>query len=291
MLVAGAIVGTVAVAGIAAAVSVKTYRAEKWLFFPSSPAQIPIDRAGMAGTEAIELKAAGFRLRGWYVPSKNRAAIVLAHGSISNRLELLKEAQALSRAGFGILMFDWPGHGESEGKVQWAANERECLSAAIDFAAARPDTDAKKLGAMGHSMGGYVVAQVAATDQRLKAVVLVNAPAVQREQVAFQYGSLGPLGTWPALLALKEGGMKVDERRPLDEVSKISPRSLLLIAGTDDTLVPSTMARDMYNAASAPKSLYMIEGAGHNDWAEVAGQPYFDRLVNFFDTALLGKKD
>ena len=64
MLMAGAIVGSVALVGFAAVVSVKTYRSEKWLFLPSSPVRIPIDRAGMVGTEAIEFEAAGFRLRG-----------------------------------------------------------------------------------------------------------------------------------------------------------------------------------------------------------------------------------
>jgi len=193
----------------------------------------------------------------------------------------------LSEAGFGILMFDWAGHGGSEGKVQWAANERAALGAGIDWLARQSGLDPKRIGAYGVSMGGVIVTQVAASDQRLRAVALLGTPSNQREQVRFQHAKVGFLGELPALYALKRGGFNVDELRPLDEVKKIAPRSLLLIAGTKDDLVPSKMAEDMLRVAGEPKELYLIEGAVHGDWVSVGGKPYADRLRAFFTKALL----
>src|SRR4051794_15993395 len=53
-----------------------------------------------------------FAVCGWWVPSRNGAAVLLAHGSWGTRADMLGEARALGRAGFGVMLFDWPGHGE-----------------------------------------------------------------------------------------------------------------------------------------------------------------------------------
>ena len=56
-------------------------------------------------------------LAGWYLPSRNGAAVVLLHGAGSTRSEVLDEASVLARNGFGVLMIDARGHGESSGRA------------------------------------------------------------------------------------------------------------------------------------------------------------------------------
>jgi len=188
-----------------------------------------------------------------------------------------------------VLSFDWPGHGASGGSIHWAEGERASLVSAIDWLGTRAEVDKTRLGAYGFSMGGYVVAQVAASDSRLKAVVLAGTPANQREQVRFQHGKYWLLGELPALYALKRGGMHVDARRPIDEIKRIAPRAVLLIGGTNDVIVPGSMASDLHAAAGNPKELYVIEGAGHGDYVENAGAAYLDRLLAFFQKSLAAK--
>src|SRR5512133_3675642 len=54
-------------------------------------------------------------LSGWYIPSENGAAVILLHGFGGNRLDMKSRADVLARHGFGVLMYDLRGHGESEG--------------------------------------------------------------------------------------------------------------------------------------------------------------------------------
>ena len=55
-------------------------------------------------------------LAGWYAPSRNGAAVVLLHGAGSTRSNVLDEAVVLAEHGYGVLMLDARGHGESAGR-------------------------------------------------------------------------------------------------------------------------------------------------------------------------------
>ena len=59
----------------------------------------------------------GVDLRGWYVHSRNGAAVLLLHGHSGNRLAVLHQAEALIRAGYGVLMMDLRAHGHSGGRL------------------------------------------------------------------------------------------------------------------------------------------------------------------------------
>lgn len=276
----------------AVVVARQKYRGEQQLFFPQrEQVSLPASASGLPGAIDVSFEAGSVSLRGWYVASRNRAAVILTHGAGANRSALVPEARELSNAGFGVLLFDWPGHGESGGEIHWNEGERQALRAAFGWLERQPDVAAERLGVYGFSMGGYVVAQVAARDTRAKAVVLAGTPANQREQVRYQHGRYGWLGELPALWALSRGGMQVDVARPIDEVEKISPRALLVIGGSVDVIVPPSMTPDLYERARTPKDMLMIEGAGHGNYASVAGARYLTALRTFFDRALLGLGD
>ena len=61
--------------------------------------------------------ADGVDLAGWYVPSANGAAVVLLHGAGSTRAATLDHAAVLARNGYGVVLFDARGHGESGGRA------------------------------------------------------------------------------------------------------------------------------------------------------------------------------
>ena len=56
-------------------------------------------------------------LSGWYVPSRNGAAVVLLHGAGSTRSAVLPHAVVLADDGFGVLLYDARGHGRSQGRA------------------------------------------------------------------------------------------------------------------------------------------------------------------------------
>jgi fermentation-respiration switch protein FrsA (DUF1100 family) len=224
-------------------------------------------------------------VHGWYLPSRTGAAVVLGSGSDADRSTMLDEARALATAGIGVLLFDWPGRGESEGSIAFAAPERAALEGALDLVAGRPDVDSTRIGALGFSMGGYILAQVAASDRRIRAVALSAAPADMVEQTRAEYERGGAPAQWGAVLALRMAGMPLRYGRPLDVVRAIAPRPVLIINGDADPVVPPALSRRLYEAAATPKDLWIIHGAGHGGYAR-ADSTYGRRLAKFFTVTL-----
>ncbi|HYP74537.1 MAG TPA: alpha/beta fold hydrolase [Polyangiaceae bacterium] len=262
----------------------RSYRAERRGFTAKfcpprlSPAEFFIPRL-----VAVSFTSPGAnRLRGVFAPSSNGAAVVLTHGAGGERSDVAREAKILSDAGFGVLAFDWPGHGQSEGQIQWGAPERDALGAAIDWLSAQPSIDSARIGAFGFSMGGYIVAQAGAADQRIKAVALAGTPHDAVEHTKWEYRHWGALSQWPALLAVRAGGMKVHERVPERVIGSIAPRPVLIISGSQDDLVPPWMARRLFDAARVPKTLVDVPGARHGDYADAAPKLYAQTLLTFF---------
>jgi fermentation-respiration switch protein FrsA (DUF1100 family) len=89
--------------------------------------------------------------------------------------------------------------------------------------------------------------------------------------------------TWPLYVMMPFLGRRYDAIR---YVAKISPRPVLFIHGDRDTIVPIEMSRKLYAAAREPKSLWIIEGAGHLQCRAKAGATYETRVGDFFTEAL-----
>jgi dipeptidyl aminopeptidase/acylaminoacyl peptidase len=266
---------------------IQIFRRETAEFHPArSPVKRPPTGHELEGMRDVAFRSAsGDLVKGWFVPSRNRAGVILAHGSSADRRQLLPEATILARHGYGVLMFDSPGHGESSGSVKWGEPERQGLVAALGFLANESGVDTTRLGALGFSMGGVIVAQVAARDTRLRAIVLSATFADAIEQTRFLYGRLGGLWQWPARFAGRRAGANEREMRPIESMPGLSPRPVLFIAGGDDTVVPAWMVQRLYDAASEPKQFWVVPRAGHGGY-DGFGAEYERRLCSFFDASL-----
>jgi dipeptidyl aminopeptidase/acylaminoacyl peptidase len=235
----------------------------------------------------VRMKGPVEPLAGWYAPSRNRAAIVLAHGTGSDRSSLLAETRVLAGAGFGVLALDFPGQGASGGHTLWGKAERDAIVAAIDWLSMRPDVDSTRIGGFGLSMGGYILLQTASTERRLRAIALVSTPIDMVEEVRVSSNRWGPLSAEPAVWALKRSGMPFRELQPVDIIASVSPRSIFVIGGELDSWVPPATTKDLFAAAGDPKRLWIVPGAGHTDFTTVAPEEYAQRLNQFFAESLL----
>ena len=108
-----------------------------------APADVPAANLGAPYEDVQFTTSDGFLLKGWYVPSKNRAAVISFPGRSGTRLQ----ARMLARHGYGVLLFDRRGEGESEGdwNVFGWQGERD-LHAAVAFLQGRPDVDPERSG-------------------------------------------------------------------------------------------------------------------------------------------------
>src|SRR5688500_9456747 len=129
---------------------------------------------------AIET-ADGRKLSAWYVPSTNRTAVLLSHGSGGSRERVAAHVRMLARHGYGVLALDNPGNGESEGHSNGLGdNAQPAVDAAIRWLARRPDVDPQRIAGFGSSLGAEVLLEAAAREPRLRAVV-ADGPARPRD--------------------------------------------------------------------------------------------------------------
>lgn len=82
----------------------------------SSGAVTPADR-GLDYEDVRLVTDDGVELAAWHIPSGNGAAIVVRHGAGSTRADALDQAAVLADAGYGVLVTDARGHGDSDGRA------------------------------------------------------------------------------------------------------------------------------------------------------------------------------
>ena len=197
----------------------------------------------------------------------------------------------LAAHGYGVLLFDRRGEGESEGDFNafgWGGDAD--IKAAVRFLGRRADADPARVGGLGLSVGGEMM-MAAAEDRRLRAVVSEGAGA---RSVAEHWDDPGPTpvqkpfsGMVAQTVALT---VLADEAPPpslATLIDDIAPRPLLLIRGLDGQ-PQEALNRAYYDAAGSPKALWSVPGAGHTAALSTHPQEYERRVVGFFDRALLG---
>jgi dipeptidyl aminopeptidase/acylaminoacyl peptidase len=211
--------------------------------------------------------------------------VVLVHGTSADRSSLLFETGFLAEAGFGVLAFDVPGQGASQGRTRWGVPERRAIRAAVDWLSVQADVDPGRIGGFGASMGAYVMTQAAVLDDRLRATTLAACPDEVVGQNWRASGRWGLLSRIPNYLALRAYGQSLD-MAPKDVIGQIAPRPVFIIGGELDAVVPPFMALQLYAAAGDPKELWMVPAAHHVDYARVAAGEYRDRVVDFFTRTL-----
>jgi uncharacterized protein len=249
-------------------------------------APVPAADLGRAHQAVTLTTADGLRLAGWYVPSRNGAAVIVVPG----RRGPVAQARMLARNGYGVLLFDRRGEGRSEGDFNafgWGGDAD--IKAAVGFLARRPDVDRGRIGGLGLSVGGEMMLETAAEDQRLRAVVSEGAGV---RSLAEHWDDPGPAAVQKPFsdvvvqtLALSVLANQGPPPSLADLVDDISPRALLLIRGLDGQ-PQEALNRVYYGAARQPKTLWEVPGAGHTAALAAEPQQYERHVIGFFDRAL-----
>jgi uncharacterized protein len=253
-------------------------------------AVVPDDELGVAHEEVSFTTSDGLTLRGWYIPSRNGAAVV----DFPGRLGTQAHARMLARHGYGVLLFDRRGEGRSEGggnMLGWGGDKD--IIAAVDWLKRRPDVDPDRIGGIGLSVGGELMLEAAAKDPDLAAVVSDGAGARHfREQKKALPGAV----FWamsPAFALLNVSVAVFSDTAPpeslFDLVPRIAPRPLLFIYAPDGGNATEVLTPDFARIAGPNASLWTVPDAPHTKAIETAPAEYERRVVDFFDEALLSR--
>jgi len=232
----------------------------------------------------------GAKLAGRFFPGRTEATVILLHGYGGNQDEMLPVASTLHDGGYSVFSFDQRGCGRSTGEVTFGASEQDDLRSVVDYLVTRADVNSERIGALGFSMGGATTLMAAADDQRVKAVVADSSWSEAKNWLrpSVKASFLHPRDRFSALslkLAELRGGFDLDDLRPVDVISKLSPRPVLLVHAGADQVVPPAEGERNFEAARKPKELVLVAGAAHGDTIEPGGATTRDRVTEFFDMA------
>ena len=259
--------------------------AVSYIFTHAARAVVPPAKLG-AAYENVSFKTSdGLELNGWYVPSKNGAAVVVFPGRTGPQ----RQARMLVRHGYGALVFDRRGEATSEGAPNvfgWEFDKD--LEAASAFLQRRPEVDAHKIGGIGLSVGGEALLQTAAGSNAYDAVVSEGAGVRSIRELLMLKAS----GIWhfvPAMTVITAGTAIFSNTLPPPNLEDLSRRIeapvFFIYAGHGQG--GEELNSKYYAAAHEPKTLWKIEEGEHTGGIEARPAEYERRVVGFFDKHLL----
>ena len=227
----------------------------------------------------------GLGLKGWFVPSSNRATVIVFPGKKGTQ----EHARMLVRHGYGVLVFDRRGEGESEGDpnaLGWGFDRD--LKGALTFLRGRPDVDASRIGGLGLSVGGEALLQAGAETRDIKSVVSDGAGSrsVREDTVHMRLAKVPQI----VFSGVMTGGMALFSNQPpppnLETLTdEIAPTPVFFIyaergAGGEEN------TPDYYRAAGQPKQIWKI-ATSHTHGLSARPKEYERRVIGFFNRSLL----
>lgn len=230
-----------------------------------------------AGVEDVQLQSpdltAEESLHAWWwpAPRKDAPTLLYLHGSRWNLTGQLFRIEQLHAMGFSVLAVDYRGFGESRGALP---SERSVYQDALIAwqHLVRLQPEANKRFIYGHSLGGAVAVnlahELASEEEAAQAAGLI---------VESSFTNLGDVAAAVTNTSLPVRWLLSQE---FDSLSKIGDVGIpvLIAHGRDDRYVPSRFSQALFDAASEPKQLLLIDGANHNNSLRMAGNSYRQAL-------------
>lgn len=241
------------------------------IYFPERGLSTTPDSVGLTYDDVYLIASDGTRIHGWHILGESDITLLWFHGNAGNISHRLDNILMLhQRLGASVLIIDYRGYGLSEGRPSEKGIYMDA-EAAFDYLASDLGLNVERdVILLGRSLGAGVAVEMA-TRHGVRGVILESGFTSIRE-MADASGSPLPI---PLVLALFEARY--------DSISKMGrvESPVMIVHGDRDDTVPYWMAEKLFGAASEPRTLYPIRGAGHNDTVYVGGEAYFAALEEF----------
>lgn len=215
--------------------------------------------------------ADGMAIRGWFIPAAkpSQRTLIICHGLGANRSNFLQYCAVGDALKANVLMFDFRGHGDSDGyTVTFGYRERFDVLAAIDYLRHERPEQAREVYGLGISMGSSALLQAAAEASPPFDGIIVDsafASAIElTDNILADFpGGLRPyMSTCGVPIASLHAGCCLENVRPIDSVSHITS-PILFIHAKDDMLIPVSHAERLRRQAAGPKDIFITEHGGH----------------------------
>lgn len=221
-----------------------------------------------AGVEGVTYETEdGLTLSAWFVGSDgDLGSVIVFNGNAGNRAVRLPLGRALAAEGYSVLLTDYRGYGENPGTP---SEEGLALDARAAFAYMASRVGSDRLTYFGESLGAGVAIGLAREEPPL--ALILRSPFTSLPDVAAVHYRYLPVSL-----------LLMDRYSNLDRIQDIE-RPVLVIAGSEDSIVPTDQSRELFEAAHEPKELLILEGVGHNDLELLDGREMVETISTFLN--------
>jgi alpha-beta hydrolase superfamily lysophospholipase len=255
-----------------------------------SPANHRVPLPADFSAQTVSIPVVGHSIAGWWVDKGEDAPVVLLlHAVRADRSTMVSRARLLIQHGFSVLLIDLQGHGETPGEaVTLGYRESADVVAARDWI--KRTAPGRKVGVVGCSLGGASVL-LASQPSGFDAVVLEAVyPRISRaveNRIRIRVGPLAPILS-PLLLMQLEPRLHiaVSDLEPIRSIGRLEA-PVLIVAGSKDEHTTLEESRELFDAAVEPKSLWIVDGARHQDLLAYDRQGYEEHVVGFLRKTLV----
>jgi pimeloyl-ACP methyl ester carboxylesterase len=240
---------------------------------------------GHPTTFSFPLAGGGTR-EGWFFPGLRGApVVVVCHGYLAQRADVLTLVTALQDHQFNVFLFDFSGHGTSPGYTTLGYRETGELRDAVQALSTRDDLDARRVGLWGVDMGGYAALEVASSDPRVTALAVDDAYDDPRTMLQIEVKKSG-LTILPEVPRVSDFGFRMLNYsfRNVPPVSTRLGRTAgiqKLFIEADDRPALANETIKLFADAPDPKIL-LRERLNYRDMSDDDRKAYESQIVNFF---------
>lgn len=219
----------------------------------------------------VEYKAAdGQRLAGYIIgdPGSAPGVLVCFHGNADlSYWQLDWGREVAERTGYAVFLAEYRGYMSLEGTPSYATTKLDS-EAAYDHLQKTLGADPRRFAFYGHSLGSGVAAELA--ERHPPRALLLQSPFTSARAMARVIASAPIVLAWNTVSRVHFDTQRIVSR--LDVPVSVTH-------GTRDRVVPVKMGVEVHAAAKRKGEVLIVEGAGHNDIADVAGEKYWSWIT------------
>ena len=208
------------------------------------------------------------KLHAWYIEpevKKHKCAVLLCHGNAGNITTRLPKALSIASCGVPVLLFDYRGYGKSDPGTISEKSIYHDSQAAYDWLCEKGFQESEIL-IHGISLGGGAACYLSE----------VNSPGALSLESTFTSIPDMCKQVYPLLPKF----IVSTQFNNLQRISKFQ-LPIQIFHGTDDDLIPFSMGEALYASANDPKKFIPVEGAGHGDLLQKAGDLFPQTIKDF----------
>ncbi|MDE5081785.1 MAG: alpha/beta hydrolase [Trichodesmium sp. St16_bin2-tuft] len=234
-----------------------------WAFFFSDRLIfLPRPSSYQTNQDFVKLKSRDrTQITGIYLPlPKAEYTILYSHGNGEDLGEILPRLRDLRDIGFNIFSYDYQGYGTSQGRPSVAGAYQD-VNAAYEYLTQRLGIPANKIIVYGYSVGGGPSVDLASR-QPVAGLVIESSFTT-----AFRVVTGIPVYPF-------------DKFPNIDNIKNVNC-PVLVIHGNADRVIPFYHGQQLFAMVDQPKLSFWVNGAGHLNLLEVAGEEYVKVMTEF----------